>query len=198
MTTLEFSLKDTVRPQLKKLARKAENPLPGLDIAARAVANLLKAHYRNRDLEGNKMGGDRTGFWASVGRAVNAPQAVGKDTVRVSISHPAILQKIHGGVIRAKKAGALTIPVHPLAYGRRASVLNQKLKFTPAGKSTAILPLFRPKGKDYLAAEDASGKLTVYYILKKSITQKPDPKALPPNGEMQRTADEKFTEWLNR
>jgi hypothetical protein len=69
MTTVEFNLKDTARPELKKLLKKATDPIPGLNIAGRAVANLLKAHYRQRDQEGNKLGGDRTHYWRALERA---------------------------------------------------------------------------------------------------------------------------------
>jgi hypothetical protein len=184
MSTVEINIKDSARPELKKLIKKVSDPTPGLNIAGRAVANLLKGHFRNRDQEGNKLGGDRTHYWKGVQQAVNAPKAISKDTVRVSISHPSILQKIFGGVIRAKRAGALTIPVNPLAYGRRASVLAQKLG----------TKLFRIK--DSLAAKDASGKITIYYLLRKSVNQRPDPKALPPKEEIQKTASDKFFTWL--
>jgi hypothetical protein len=184
MTTIEVKITDKARPALKSLAKKVQNPIPGLMIAGRAAANLLKAFYRDRDKEGNKLGGDRTHYWREVGQAVNVPKPVAKDTVRVSINHPSILQKIFGGVIRAKRAGALTIPVNPAAYGRRASVLEQKLG----------VKLFRINSG--LVAKDAAGKITVYYLLRKSVTQKPDPKALPPQAEIQRVAEEKFFAWV--
>lgn len=184
MTTVEVKITDTARADLKKLAKKVTNPIPGLNIAGRAVANLLKAFYRDRDKEGNKLGGDRQHYWKGVAQAVNAPKAVTKDTVRVSISHPSILQKIFGGVIRAKRVGALTIPKHPDAYGRRASVLEQEKG----------IKLFRLNSA--LVAKDASGKITIYYLLRKSVTQQPDPKALPPKAEIQRVAEEKFFAWV--
>jgi hypothetical protein len=185
MTTVEFNLKDTARPELKKLLKKATDPIPGLNIAGRAIANLLKAHYRQRDQEGNKLGGDRTHYWKSVGKGVQAPQAVAADTVRVAINHPSILQKIFGGVIRAKRGKALDNPdSSPGLRASRKSVLEEKLG----------LKLFRVK--ETLVAKGADGKLTAYYVLKKSVTQRPDPKALPERELIQKTAEEKFFAWL--
>lgn len=169
---------------LSKLSAKGKNPEPGLLIAGRAVGNLLKAHYRRKDQTGNRLGGQRTHYWQRVGQSVNAPKPEGKNTVVVAISEPTFGHKVTGGTIRAKRAKCLTIPVHPDAHGRRASVLEM----------TKGIQLFRVK--NVLAARGADGQLTVFYALKKSVTQAPDPEALPPEKELMETAQNAFNQWL--
>lgn len=185
VTTIAVEIrKDTITPAARAMAARARNPIPGLKIAGRALGNLLKTHYREKAQTPNKLGGERSYFWLQVGRGVNGPEQTGKDTVSVSISHPAILQKIYGGIITAKRAKALTIPVQAQAYGRRASVLEHLLG----------LKLFRVK--DALAAKGADGKLTIYYLLKRSVNQKPDPTALPAADKMQAAASDAFNDWM--
>jgi hypothetical protein len=185
MTTFTIDVRDNASGPIKALAGRAARPGPGLLIAARALGNLLKKHFREKAQKPNKLGGDRTWFWLAVGRGVNAPQQTSPTSAQISITHGAINQKIHGGTITAKRAKYLTIPVHPKAHGRRASVLANLLG----------IKLFAVKGA--LAGWDKNAKkLTVYYALKKSVTQKADPTALPPNGEMERVAREAFNRWL--
>ncbi|HMJ92341.1 MAG TPA: hypothetical protein VK530_21140 [Candidatus Acidoferrum sp.] len=185
MTTFEIEIiRDTARPAARALAERARNPLPGLNIAARALANGLKSHFRAKNQTPNRLGGARSNYWLGVAQAVNAPQQTGPNSVAVAISHPSFNQKVYGGTIRAKAAKSLTIPIHPDAHGRRASVLERALG----------LKLFRVK--DALAARGADGKLTFYYALKQSVTQKPDPSALPPESEMQRIVSENFNRWF--
>lgn len=184
-TTISVQVFDTATPAVGRIAERAANPIPGLNIAGRAVGNLLKTHFRGKAQTPNKLGGDRTYFWLAVAGSVSAPKQAGRSAVQISVSHPGIMQKIKGGTITAKRAGALTIPVHPKAHGRRASVLARLLG----------VKLFRVK--DVLAAWDKNArKLTIYYALKKSVTQKPDPTALPPIDEMERVVRDNFYRWL--
>lgn len=185
---------DRATPELEALTKRASNPIPGLLIAGRAVSNLLRAHYRTKHTtEPNKLGGERQNFWLQVARSVNAPRPSGNDQVTVAISHPAIRQKIEGGTITAKRAKFLTIPVDPRAYGRRASVLEQEL---------GVHLFLRARGdRAYLAARTGEGSkapIRVFYALKKSVTQAPDPTALPPQADMENTVTKYFGEWLSR
>lgn len=189
MTTFTVEVqKNTAGPMAAALAQRARRPAAGLLQAGRGLSNLLKAHYRQKSQQPNKLGGDRTFFWAgegsSVDKSVNAPKQTAPDTVSVSISHPAINQKIFGGTISAKRAKALTIPLVAAAHGRSAAVLERFLG----------IKLFRVKNT--LAGKDASGKLTIYYALVKSVNQKPDPTALPPESEMQRVVTQAWEKWF--
>lgn len=145
-----------------------------LKVLGRRAANDLKKHFRSRNARPNRLGGRRTNFWLEVARSVQSPVVVGATSVRVDITHPAYAQKLHGGTIRAKRGKFLTIPIHPEAHGRAASVLERELSVT----------LFRPARANgslsrLLAAAEEDGTITVFYVLKESVTQKADPEAFP-------------------
>jgi hypothetical protein len=74
--------------------------------------------------------------------------------------------KITGGTITAKRKKLLTIPVIPEAHG-----------MTAKGYSRSISKLFRIKNT--LCQSDQNGGIKPVFVLKKSVTQKPWPNALP-------------------
>ncbi|MHC1762915.1 MAG: hypothetical protein AB9869_01230 [Verrucomicrobiia bacterium] len=190
MSTINVT--DKATPKLNALIRSIENPIPGLMIAGRAVANVLRAHYREKHAkEPNKLGGKRQNYWLGVRHSVNNPQPSGAAQVTVSISHPSIMQKIKGGTITAKRVSMLTIPVDKEAYGRRASVLERALNIK--------LFVIEQGGRAFLAGRtDSAAPLRIFYVLKRSVTQKPDPTALPPEQTIHDTATEAFTKWVER
>ena len=157
----------------------AKNPRSVMVNSGRELANQLKRWFRQKDRnEANPLSKRRSHFWMAVARSVSQPQQAGYNSISVSITDPRFAQKVFGGVITAKVAGALTIPVEERAYGRTAATFE---------KETGLkLFLLRtgPKGsfeKAVLAVKEAGG-LTVEYILKRSVTQEPDPTALPPES----------------
>jgi len=78
--------------------------------------------------------------------------------------------------IRPRNKHWLTIPKHPLAYGR--SVANLK--------SDDGIDVFRPRGKNYLAfRENGDSKFaTVLYVLAKRAVLKHEPELLPTAAEL--------------
>jgi len=155
---------------MKRLTSAVARPRAVMAAAGRAGANELKRHYREKDkTEPNKLGGKRTHFWLAVSRAVQAP--ITSDTEsRISINHPAIAQKVRGGPIVPKRAKALTIPVAPEAYGRRASTFE--------AETGLKLFVFKKDNCAFLAAADGKG-VRVYYVLSQGVNQLPDPTAMP-------------------
>lgn len=73
-------------------------------------------------------------------------------------------------VILPKNKSALTIPKHPLAYGRSVAELRSR-----------GIKVFRPRGKNYLAyRENPKSKFsTVLYVLAKRAVLKHEPGLLP-------------------
>jgi hypothetical protein len=154
----------------------AKNPRAVLAASGRELATQLKNWFRNKDrTEPNPLSSRRTHFWQAVMRSVSQPQLAGYNSISVSITDARFAQKVYGGRITAKLAGALTIPVEERAYGRTAGTFEQetglKLILIKSGKGS-----FQ---KAVLAVKEGKG-LTVEYILKPSVMQKPDPTALPP------------------
>jgi len=79
-----------------------------------------------------------------------------------------LAHKVTGGTITAKRVKFLTIPIIPQAHGRRARDFVSQ-----------IGPLFAAKG--CLMWKKPDGSILPAYALKKSVTHKPWPGALPPD-----------------
>jgi len=155
-------------PELRRIAQQIKNPQALYKDVGRRAANDLRKHYAAMDKKHpNELKGTRTHFWLDVRDAVQQPQL--EDTgVSIVINHAVIAAKVWGAVITPKNAQALTIPVHALAHGRRASVFEEE-----TGKK-----LFHPKGTRVLMAE-FDGRAVPIYALAKRVTLPPDPEALP-------------------
>jgi hypothetical protein len=167
-------------PDLRAAFAHVTNPRAALKVLGRRVSNDYRRRFR--DFNGsrkNKLGAKRSNFWLEVSRSVQNPRQVSDSAVLVSITHPAIAQKIFGGVITPKRAKSLSIPSIPAAYDRAPAVLERELSIT----------LFRLKsrgGSLFLAAATASGVVKVFYALKRSVNQSPEPGVL--FGEQETTA----------
>lgn len=78
-----------------------------------------------------------------------------------------LAHKVTGGTIRAKRRKFLTIPVDPQAHGLTAKTFSR-----------TIAPLFQAKGM-LLYVDEQTADVKAAYALKKSVTQRPWPGALP-------------------
>ena len=162
--------RDEITPHLRKLMREAESNGPLARVLGRAGANTLKKHFRSRNKTPNKLGGTRTNFWSRVAESVQSPLSrPGK--IVIPVSHPAIAQKVFGGIITPKKAKNLAIPIDPKAHGKSPRVFPL-LQFAMTRAGVKLLGIKENGGMKWL------------YVLKSSITQAPDPKALPTDAEM--------------
>ena len=175
MIRVTVTLDGAAAARLAWIAAQIARPEALYRAAGRAVANRLRRHFRELDGQrANRLGGKRQHFWLQVRTATQDPE-VEPGGATVTIAHLAFAQKLYGGTIVAKRARALTIPLHPDAYGRRASVFEQEQG----------VQLFRPKGKRVLMADlDGTGAVPIY-VLAKAITQAPDPEALPDRSELE-------------
>jgi hypothetical protein len=171
--------RDSVTPTLRQFAEQARNPRAIFAAAGRAVTNLFRKHLRELDRSRpNKLGGSRSHFWLALSRSVNLSE-ISDRGVTVSISDPRAKHKHTGGTIRAKRAGFLTIPIHPDAHGRSTRVLATELG----------IKLFAWGGRLMGQAGGDQG-LTAYYVLKRSVYQSPDPEdgILPPDDQIREVA----------
>lgn len=160
--------------------------------AGRAVQNELKRHYRENQALPVKHAGDKRNYWLEVMRSVQNPtEGAGGRTVTVSVTHPTIRQKLLGGTIFAKRAKALTIPVSAAAYeAGRAATLEHEL-----GKKLVAL-MHGESG--VLATIGDQGQVDVHYVLRKSVNQKPEPRAIPSVATLTRIALDTMRERLAR
>lgn len=153
---------------LQRIALQLANPVALYKDVGRRVANDLKKHFRQHDADSpNKLGGERTHFWLEIRDAVQQPVATGSG-VEIAINDSRFAAKVYGAHIVPREAGALTIPINQLAYGRRASVFEEETGHK----------LFRPKGHNVLMAEIGGEEVPIYALVS-AVDMPPDPQALP-------------------
>jgi hypothetical protein len=167
--------------KLRRLHGMARNPRGLMSVLGREAANHLKRHFRDKDRSDasalGSAGGRRQHFWLHVSRSVQNPvvSANGRRVI-VSINDPRILQKVYGGTIRPKRAKMLAIPIIPEAYGRSPSVYQQETGNQLAAISSGANAVLGFAGQ--------GGFFTAVYVLKRSVTQRADPTALPDESRM--------------
>lgn len=173
---------------LNQLSGLAGHPRPMVMAATGAARKTLQAHFKLRQQQPNKLGGKRTNFWQDVYRSTQIGQVTDQHGIVVIGDHR-FGQKVFGGVIHAGKGASgktgartklLAIPVAPEAHGRRPATLE-----TEKGIKLFMIP--RSGGGGLLAAAAKAGKkqpgsIKIYYVLRASVTQAPDPQALPQSG----------------
>lgn len=168
--------RDAATPSLQRLKGAMKRPEIRSAIGG-AVRRDLRNYFRKLDQERpNRLGGRRTNFYGRAVQAVQMPE-ITAEGVRVGINHVGLRQRYLGGTIVPRAARSLTIPVHPLAYGRRAREFDD-LEYvrTRAGEGVLIRP----------GAEGEEGE--VFYALKRRVTQRPDPTVLPRMDDLSRSA----------
>ena len=184
-----------VQPLFARLARMGREPRELTLPAARDVANLLKRHYRENESQPVKHPGEKRHFWREVGKTVQAPvEANGGRSAVISITHPAIRQKALGGTITAKRARALTIPISAEAYeaGTVATFEHE------TGQQLFAIGKSEDGTRGVLASRNDDGSISLHWLLRKSVNQKPDPRALPPIAEMIRVAVDRMRKVFER
>lgn len=181
MITLTFN-DAKFQANFSAIIAKSRRPERILRAAGREVANQLKRHFRKKDRnEPNQLSPRRSHFWLAVARSVQNPVLNGNLSVTVSINDPRFAQKVFGGPIRAKLAGALTIPVEERAYGRSARTFE-----ADTGLKLILIRTGHGAFENAVLAVKEGKGLTVEYILTKSVTQPADTDALPDKTLLER------------
>lgn len=177
-----IKIKDLVTPRMRRMMQRRLDLREWMREGAYNLRRYLQGYYGRKDAaEPNyfvreMMGVRRTHFWKAVGESVGQP-IVSRDTVAIPIAHPHIRQKIYGGPILPVRARALTIPVHPDAYGRSAAEVESALGIRLFLRTTAL-------GDAFLMGKVRTGKgkrtsVFRYFILKTAVFQRPWPGSLP-------------------
>jgi len=126
----------------------------------------------------------RSQFYARASEATN--YRLTTNGVTVSITQQGIAQRFFGGWIFPVNSDWLTIPARDEAYGRRAREFSN-LTFIILAQGGAALISFEPvakKKKGELRAGTSHDTGTVFFWLKKSVYQNPDPTVLPPDDKI--------------
>jgi hypothetical protein len=174
------NITDPVTPRMKRKSNRRLELMQWMRQGAENLVRYLRGFYDRKDqAEPNyfvreMMGVRRTHFWKQVGDSVADP-IVKRDGVSVAINHPHINQKIHGGPILPVRARALTIPVHPEAYGRTAAQVESALGIDLFIKKTAL-------GDAFLMGKVKQGRRTHlwrFFLLRAFVNQDPWPNSIP-------------------
>lgn len=188
MTSVEITITGSTATvsRLRALHKRLGPEL--LEAMGRGMANGLRAHFLERNKTPNRLGGQRSNFWQGVASGTQSPVVSGKNTVAVVVSHPHILQKLRGGLIRPREKQAISIPLTAKAYGKSPTVFPL-LAFLPSGKTgpgEAIGYLVegerkkvtrgKNKGKETIRVKPGGSLL---YMLSRGVYQQPDPQTLP-------------------
>lgn len=145
---------------------------------ALSALDAIRAYYNGRgrlpwinpSLPTHGAGRSPTGWWLATASGWSIAKASGTS---VTFANAAIglAHKVTGGTIRAKRRKFLTIPIVPEAHGLSARDYSRRFS-----------PLFQVKGVLAEKDEDSETGIRPVYALKKSITHKPWPNALPPEA----------------
>lgn len=190
-------------------------------VAGRAVANLLRAHFRGLEQRPQKDGWwkrlnpgqwPKTHFWSQVRNSTQNPQHDGPDGAVVSINHVGFAQRLRGGPISARKSKFLTIPVHPQAYGKRAREMDLHFsRYDPDtgqfGSGPALVLVVGAGG--LTRARTVKGQVKqvavkgvkagdIMFCLVREVSQPADPSVLPADGVVRAAIDRDVGDFVRR
>lgn len=181
---MNITISDLVSPKLGALiarlsptGRQDLNRAMGYEVQ-RLTVDHLRQIAATRHNTANKLGGTPTNHWAQAAEKVAQPSSLTSVTglgATLTINHPGITRALRDVTIKPKEAKSLAIPVRGLAYGRRPAELWDRLN------------LFIPKGRRFIAMRTGK-KITVLYLLVRSVTQKQDRSLLPTDAEFHKAA----------
>lgn len=169
---INLTVKDGATAELQAFEAKlsGEGRQRLLTRAGKRLEVLLRKHFLAKDARPNKRGWPKQHFWLRMRRATALTKADHRRAV-VTVADPAFAAKVYGATIRAKESRALTIPLRPESYGRRASEFD------------GLFLLRSRKGNAFLARPRQDGeslRASLLYLLKKTVRTPADPTALPP------------------
>lgn len=176
ITVTASNLRETELAMIKLAAPQTR--MQALKLGALSALDVIRAYYNGRgrlpwinpSLPTHGPGRSLSGWWLATASGWSITKAT-NGAVTFSNGAIGLAHKVTGGTIRAKRRKFLTIPIVPQAHGLSARDYSRRYS-----------PLFRVKG--VLAEKDDKDPdgIRPVYALKKSVTHKPWPKALPPEA----------------
>lgn len=189
---------DALTAELAGFAEHLQRPSGLARVLGLELRNRLKSHFIAKDkAEPNQLRGERTHYWRAVSQSVSQDPDVAADgrSVSVSITHPTFAQKLYGGVIVPKEKKFLALPASPQAHGVATKDFEAK-----TGRTLFVLRLGGTKSNSFrslLLASRVAGGVQVEYVLRRSVTQKPTPGALPPTPELEAALRDRAQSWAD-
>ncbi len=183
--------------------------------------DLMKEHFQKKNATPNKLGGPRTNFWNGVAAKTGVAE-VTEDGATITVASQPFRLHLFGGVVKPKKAKALTIPLVPEAHGLLARSYEQKFgrKLFTIGPKVPFL-FERVEGGSESLVNDTDVRTRVrgskpgemisktvrlagrsplrrVYRLAKSVTIEKDEEALPDTAEVGRVLSEEAVDFITR
>lgn len=193
---IKLTVSGSALPFLTRL-KTVSRPEKTNKFAAVGVAVLIKKHLRALEMgRPNKMGFPRSHFWSNSAKSVK--WSADSQKGQVEVAREGFRQRLYGGIIKPVNVSALTIPINPKAYNKRAREFD--LKWVPAApgdppRVRGYLVKFREglkrkgvKNKWRVSKFSESRLGEWYYVLLASVTQRPDPSVLPSDEQMTKAA----------
>ena len=187
-----MEITDLATPMLQRIASKMQHPQPLLAAAGAGVETELHRHFDERNAEGNKQGWTRSDFWLRKVKDHTRFQGATDREATVSIASREFLHKLRGGTITAKSGKMLAIPLSDFAkrMGSPREWNDRSQLFVIKTTSQAFLARKTGNG-------EGKGAIEFLYLLKHSVTQIADPRALPPIERLQGALDRAVTDFVN-
>lgn len=185
-----ITITDNATPELLDFIRTMTARRPLHAALGSRLSDELQDHFLARNVEPNKKGWPKQNFWADI-RDATALDAVTDEDATVKVADERMNQKYHGGTLTPKRGKALAIPLTARAYAAgspREGEWGDDLFFVDRSAD----------GKAPLLATADDGNLRPQYILVRSVTQDPDPRALPERQSLQDALDEEFADYMDR
>ena len=191
---MKVEMKATLPQRVRDLLSRVRD-LSGLTkYCSYHVAQLVRGHLTReaarRHASARRLDAQPTGFLAdAAGSVVAAPEP---RTVVVRVDSPGVKRAYHDVEIKPKNGSKyLTIPIHRLAYGRRASSVERLVG--------AKLFVLKGDDKALLAArERATNQLLPLYVLKRMVRQAQDPTLMPSEAEISERLVSSAAEYIRR
>ena len=186
-------LRDTITPELLRIANSLKSTQPLMLVMGNALANALHEYYE----------GKNSNFWSTISDAVGPPQA-SENHATVSIDSPILIHKITGGPIVPKRGKALAIPYIDEAReaGSPGTRQDDLLRFVPIKTknpyTVGALVERQKKMLKRVRGGNEQVKLKIWYWLVTKVEQNPDPNALPPMSELEDAVYESGAAYLRR
>ncbi len=178
-----FAITDTATPAVEVLLQRC-SPRRLVSVIAPVRARL--GRERLRPLGTKKNGCPTPHFWRRAPNSLSVQ--VADDGVTLTITQTGVRQRWLGGPISTVQAGALTIPISPLSYGKTAADFpNLTLVRTPKGVYLVQLPgassAVRGARRNKTNQSRIAGPPLFLFRLAQSVNQTGNPNVVPTNAE---------------
>ena len=207
---INLTEQDGASETLAAIAEKVTSLQPLNAALGKRAEVELRAHFEQRNGQGNARGWPAQHFWARI-RTATAFGGADETAARVVISDPAINQKIFGGTITPREGKYLALPAIAEAYGRSPRTMDNLMALIRyrggARRAVALVETqssaisfgrARKDGSRAVKRGGASWGGRVWYWLVKSVTQRRDEGALPPDEQMRAALLDEARQYLAR